>query len=68
MNHQGRHREHVSPTGLVREHDPPESDFIKEDIEKMFPPLDQSGNMTHQNQSLEIIENETFEEEESFVF
>jgi hypothetical protein len=38
------------------------------DIEKMFPPLDQSGNMTHQNLSLEIIENETFNEEESFVF
>jgi hypothetical protein len=30
--------------------------------------IDQPGNMTHQNSSLEIIENETFNEEESFVF
>jgi hypothetical protein len=41
---------------------------LKVDIEKMFPPLDQPGNTTHQNPSLEIIENETFDEEESFVF
>jgi hypothetical protein len=34
----------------------------------MFPPLDQSRNMAHQNPSLEIIENETFNEEESFTF
>jgi len=33
-----------------------------------FPTIDQSGKMTHQNSSLEIIENETFSQEESFSF
>jgi hypothetical protein len=41
---------------------------LKEDIEKMFPTLDYLGNTAHQNSSLEIIENETFNEEESFHF
>jgi hypothetical protein len=41
---------------------------LKADIEKMFSSIDQLGNMAHQNSSLEIIENETFNEEESFVF
>jgi hypothetical protein len=37
-------------------------------IEKMFPTMDKLGNTTHHNSSLEIIENETFNEEESFAF
>jgi hypothetical protein len=37
-------------------------------IEKMFPNIDHLGGATHQNQSLEIVENEIFDEEESFVF
>jgi hypothetical protein len=37
-------------------------------IEKTFPTMDQTGNTAHQNASLEIIENETFNEEESFSF
>jgi hypothetical protein len=41
---------------------------LEVEIEKKIPPLDQSGNTTHKNPSLEIIENETFNEEESFVF
>jgi hypothetical protein len=40
---------------------------LEADIEKMFPTIDQPGNMAHQNSSL-IIENETFNEEESFTF
>ena len=35
---------------------------LEADIEKMIPTIDQPGNMTHQNSSLEIIENETFNE------
>jgi hypothetical protein len=34
----------------------------------MFPNIDQPGSTTHQSQLLEIIENEIFDEEESFVF
>jgi hypothetical protein len=41
---------------------------LEADIEKMFPNIDQPGGMTHHNPSLEIVENETFNEEESFVF
>jgi hypothetical protein len=41
---------------------------LKVDIEKMFPNIDQLGGTAHQNQSLEIVENEIFDEEESFVF
>jgi hypothetical protein len=41
---------------------------LEEEIEKMFPTLDHPGNAAHQNPSLEIIENETSNEEESFVF
>jgi hypothetical protein len=41
---------------------------LEADIEKTFPNIDQPGNTTHQNSSLEIIENETFNEEESFSF
>jgi hypothetical protein len=41
---------------------------LEEDIEKMFPTMDQLGNMAHYNPSLEIIKNETFNEEESFAF
>jgi hypothetical protein len=41
---------------------------LEVDIEKMFPTIDQLGNTTHQNSLLEIIENETFSEEESFSF
>jgi hypothetical protein len=33
----------------------------------MFPNINQPGSTTHQNLSLEIVENETFDEEESFV-
>ena len=38
------------------------------DIEKIFLVIDQLGNTTYHNSSLEIIENETFNEEESFAF
>jgi hypothetical protein len=41
---------------------------LKANIENMFPNIDQPGGMTHHNQSLEIIKNEIFDEEESFVF
>jgi hypothetical protein len=41
---------------------------LKADIEKMFPNIDQTGGMTHKNQSLEIVENEIFDEAESFFF
>jgi hypothetical protein len=41
---------------------------LEADIEKMFPKLYQLGNVTQQNSSLEIVENETFSEEESFTF
>jgi hypothetical protein len=41
---------------------------FEEDIEKMFPNINQPRRTTHQNISLEVIENETFDEEESFVF
>jgi hypothetical protein len=41
---------------------------LEADIEKIFLTIDQRGNMAHQNSSLEIIENETFSEEESFTF
>jgi hypothetical protein len=41
---------------------------IEVDIEKMFPTIDQPGNMAQQNSSLEIVENETFNEEEPFTF
>ena len=35
---------------------------LEDDIEKMFPNIDQPGGTTHQNQSLEIIDNEIFDE------
>jgi hypothetical protein len=38
------------------------------DIEKVFPNIDQLENTAHQNPHMEIIESETFDEEESFVF
>jgi hypothetical protein len=38
------------------------------DIEKVFPNTDQPKNTTHQNPLMEIIESETFDEEESLVF
>jgi hypothetical protein len=41
---------------------------LEADIENMFYNIDQLGGTTHQNQSLEIIENEIFDEEETFVF
>jgi hypothetical protein len=41
---------------------------LKADIKKMFPNIDELGNTAHRNSSLEIIENETFNEEESFYF
>jgi len=41
---------------------------LKADIEKMIPNIDHPGGTVHQNPSLEIVENETFDEEESFVF
>jgi hypothetical protein len=41
---------------------------LKADIEKIFPNIDQPGGVAHQNQSLEIVENEIFDEEYSFVF
>ena len=41
---------------------------LEAEIESMFSPLDQLGNMAHHNPSLEIIENETFNEKESFTF
>jgi hypothetical protein len=41
---------------------------LEADIEKCFLTIDQLGETCHQNSSLEIIENETFSEEESFTF
>jgi hypothetical protein len=41
---------------------------LEEDIDKMFPTIDHPGNMVQQNSSLEIIQNETFNEKESFTF
>jgi hypothetical protein len=41
---------------------------LEVDIEKIFPIIDHPGNTTHQNSSLEIIKNHTFNEEESFTF
>jgi hypothetical protein len=41
---------------------------LEVDIEKTFPAMDQPRKMTHHNSSLEMIENETFNEEESFPF
>jgi hypothetical protein len=41
---------------------------LKADIEKMFPKIDHPVGTTHQNQWLEIVENEIFDEEDSFVF
>jgi hypothetical protein len=41
---------------------------IEVDIEKIFPTIDQTRNTSHQNSSLEIIENEAFSEEDSFSF
>jgi hypothetical protein len=38
------------------------------DIKKMFPKTDQPEDTTHHNPLMEIIESETFDEEESFVF
>ena len=40
---------------------------LEVDIENIFLTMNQPGNTTHQNSSLEIIENDTFYEE-SFVF
>jgi hypothetical protein len=41
---------------------------VKANIKKMFPNIDKPEGMAHHNPLLEIIENETFDEEESFVF
>jgi hypothetical protein len=41
---------------------------LEADIEKMFPNIDQLGEEAHHNPSLEIVENEIFDEDESFVF
>jgi hypothetical protein len=41
---------------------------LEEDIEKMFPNINHPRKTTHQNSSLEIIENEIFNEKESFDF
>jgi hypothetical protein len=41
---------------------------LEVDIEKLFPTIDHPRNTTHQNSSLEIIENETFSEVEPLSF
>jgi hypothetical protein len=41
---------------------------LEADIEKMFPTIDQPRNIAQQNSSLEVIENDTFSEEESSAF
>jgi hypothetical protein len=41
---------------------------LKIDIEKVFPNVDHLENTAHQNLLMEIIESETFDEEEYFVF
>jgi hypothetical protein len=41
---------------------------LEVDIEKMFPTIDQLGNVAQKKSSLEIIVNEAFSEEESFTF
>jgi hypothetical protein len=41
---------------------------LEVDIEKIFLAMEQQKNMTQQNSLLEVVENETFSEEESFTF
>jgi hypothetical protein len=41
---------------------------LEADIEKNFPTMDQPRNASHHNSSLEIIENQTFNKEESVSF
>ena len=41
---------------------------LKDDIEKIFPNIDQPGGVAHQNKSLEIVENKIIDKEESFLF
>ena len=41
---------------------------LEMDIEKLFPNVDQLENTAHQNPPMKIIESETFDEEESFLF
>jgi hypothetical protein len=42
--------------------------ILEEDIEKIFPAIEQPENMDQKDSLLEIIVNETFSEEESFTF
>jgi hypothetical protein len=62
-------QEEEGPRGERDIHDLSLEDMELEiDIEKVFPNADQPENMAHQNPLMEIIESETFDEEESFVF
>jgi hypothetical protein len=62
-------QEEEGPRGERDIHDLSLKDMeLKIDIEKVFPNVDQLENASHQNPHMEIIESETFDEEEYFVF
>jgi hypothetical protein len=62
-------QEEEGPGGEIDIHDLSLEDMKLEiDIEKVFPNVDHPENMAHQNPLMEIIESETFNEEEYFVF
>jgi hypothetical protein len=62
-------QEEEGPQGENDIHDLSFEDMeLKIDIEKVFPNADKPENMAYQNPPMEIIESETFDEEESFVF
>jgi hypothetical protein len=62
-------QEEEGPRGERDIHDLSLEDMELEiDIEKVFPNVDHLENTAHQNPQMEIIEIETFDEEESFVF
>jgi hypothetical protein len=62
-------QEEEGPRGERDIHDLSLEDMeLKIDIEKVFPNVYHLENTTHQNTQMEIIESETFDEEESFLF
>jgi hypothetical protein len=62
-------QEEEGPRGESDIHDLSLEDMELEiDIEKVFPNIDHLENTDHQNPQMEIIETETFDEEESFAF
>jgi hypothetical protein len=62
-------QEEEGPWGESDIHDLSLEDMeLKIDIEKVFPNIDHLENTDHQNPRMEIIETETFDEQESFAF